>query len=124
MNRWALLVVPLVAISAPGCGDTGVETGAGHREATSYQVRGVVRAIGADSLHIRHEAIPDFRDLSGEVVGMEAMSMDFALGSGVSTDGLAPGDQIEFTLRIDWDAERPAQITALAVLSPQTDPGP
>ncbi len=79
-----------------------------------------MRSVSADSVHIRHEAIPAFRDPGGEIVGMTAMSMDFALASDVSAEKLQPGDKISFTLEVDWDADQPARITALEVLPPNT----
>ena len=71
----------------------------------SYAMRGeVVRlpAAGSREMAIRHEAVPDFRDETGKVVGMEAMTMPFTLVQGVGIDALAPGDKIAFTLEMRW----------------------
>ena len=71
----------------------------------SYAMRGeIVRlpAAGSREMAIRHEAVPDFRDETGKVVGMEAMTMPFTLVQGVGIDGLAPGDKIAFTLEMRW----------------------
>ena len=64
-------------------------------------------------LDIEHEAIPDLVGPSGEVEGMHSMVMPFPLAEGVSLNGLAAGDLIEVDLRIDWEADRPAVITAV-----------
>ena len=71
----------------------------------SYAMRGeIVRlpAAGSREMAIRHEAIPEFRDEAGKVVGMEAMTMPFTLAQGVGVDALAPGDKIAFTLEMRW----------------------
>lgn len=73
--------------------------------AESYAMRGeIVRlpAAGSREMAIRHEAVPDFRDEGGKVVGMEAMTMPFTLAQGVEIGGLAPGDKIAFTLEMRW----------------------
>ncbi len=71
----------------------------------SYAMRGeIVRlpAAGTREMVIRHEAVPDFRDEAGKVVGMEAMTMPFTLARGVEIEGLAPGDKVAFTLEMRW----------------------
>ncbi len=87
---------------------------------TIYLVRGVVRFVGEDSLQVRHEAIPEFRDVDGETVGMMAMTMDFALGEGVEVEGIQPGDKVALQLAIDLDSERMAWIESLEVLAEDT----
>ncbi len=75
----------------------------------SYAMRGeIVRlpAAGSREMAIRHEAIPEFRDEAGKVVGMEAMTMPFTLASGVAIAGLAPGDRVAFTLEMRWQDPR------------------
>jgi Cu/Ag efflux protein CusF len=89
-----------------------------------YQVRGESRQLPvapARDLMIRHEAIPDFKDEAGRVVGMEAMTMPFTLAPGVELGGLAPGDRVEFTLEVRWDdPANLARITRLVRLPPGT----
>lgn len=114
-------IAVLLSLVAPTAGcEGGAAEPPPDGETASYRVRGVVRAVGENSLQIRHQAIPDFRDPSGDVVGMEAMSMDFALAAGVVTDELNSGDKVEFELSVDWDAPRPAVITALEELPRDT----
>jgi Cu/Ag efflux protein CusF len=77
--------------------------------AQSYAMRGeIVRlpAAGTREMAIRHEAVPDFRDETGKIVGMEAMTMPFALASAVAIEGLAPGDRVAFTLEMRWQDPR------------------
>lgn len=90
--------------------------------AAVYQVRGEIRQLPvapARDLMIRHEAIPDFKDEAGRVVGMEAMTMPFTLAPGIELGGLAAGDRVEFTLEVRWDdPANLARITRLAKLPP------
>ena len=69
-------------------------------EAYSFKVRGVVRALpGAgtapNEILVKHEEIPDYRDSSGKVVGMMAMTMPFYLAPSTSLAGIAVGDTVE-----------------------------
>lgn len=65
----------------------------------TYAVHGVVQAIPPDHRHatIKHEAIPGY---------MAAMTMDFSVKNTNELHGLAPGDEITFTLVLtdndDW----------------------
>lgn len=74
----------------------------------SYAMRGEIARLphpGAREIVIRHEAVPGFRDESGKVVGMEAMTMPFTLAPDLPASalgGLAPGDRIAFTLEMRW----------------------
>ncbi|KAB2956719.1 MAG: copper-binding protein [Thermoanaerobaculia bacterium] len=84
-----------------------------------YRVRGeIVRLPEAPGgeIWIRHEAIPDFEDAEGKVVGMESMSMPFPVGAGVDLAGRAPGDRVSFTLAMRWNGRPANAITALELL--------
>jgi Cu/Ag efflux protein CusF len=108
----ALLVVALAA-----CARTQPAAPAGGGE--TYTVRGVVAALPADGrgdLTLRHEALPDFVDRGGERVGMDAMTMPFPLAAEVALAGIAVGDPVECTLRVDWEAERPVELIAVREL--------
>lgn len=100
----ALFALPIVA-----CNTAGEK--APPAAPAVYQVQGEILrlpdATSADLL-IRHEAIPDFRDEAGKVVGMDAMTMPFAIAEGVSLAGLAPGDTVKFTLETAWERPRNA----------------
>jgi Cu/Ag efflux protein CusF len=102
--RFATALSASIALLSAGCSPPAelpavpVET---------YAMRGeIVRLPTAQSpeIAIRHEAVPDFRDEAGKVVGMEAMTMPFALAPGVEPAGLAPGDKVAFTLEMRWKA--------------------
>jgi Cu/Ag efflux protein CusF len=74
--------------------------------AREYTVRGEIVRVGPSEVTIRHEAIPDFADRSGAVVGMNAMVMPFPLARGVDVVGLAPGARVRFRFVMDWERNR------------------
>lgn len=71
----------------------------------TYTVRGIVRLLpdpkspGAQ-LNIQHEAIPEFVDWDGKKVGMKEMVMPFPVKPGVSLEGIAVGDKVEFVFEV------------------------
>jgi len=109
----ASLAVALALPSLAGCRPASAPAGSAPAQAKRYTVRGEVVRLpeaGAPSqsqeVSIRHEAIPDFEDRQGAVVGMSAMVMPFRVGSGVSLAGLEPGDRIRFRFAVDWSSNR------------------
>jgi Cu/Ag efflux protein CusF len=62
-------------------------------------------AAGAQVL-IRHEAIDDFVDATGKVVGMDAMVMPFDIAPPISAKDLAVGDKVEVRFSMDWKEPR------------------
>jgi hypothetical protein len=104
-----------MALALAACGHGGRD----------YTVRGRVDQIPranepASELMIAHQAIDGFVDREGKVSGMDSMTMSYPLAGGVETAGLAVGDPIEFTLHVDWSADRPAEITRIRKLPPGT----
>ena len=78
--------------------------------ARRYAVRGEivqtsVAGAGAQLL-VRHEAIDDFVDSSGKVVGMDAMVMPFDVSPPLSASGLSAGDKVAIRFSMDWKASR------------------
>ena len=115
----------VLLLAACGSGDGGGEA-AGTSEVHVYQVRGVIKELpdpetGAGRLLIRHEAIPDLVGQSGEVEGMEAMTMPFPVDSEVDLAGLSVGDTVSFELRVEWAADRPVAVTAMEKLPADTE---
>lgn len=91
--------------------------------AETYAMRGEIIRLpqpGSREIVIRHEAVPGFRDEAGKVVGMEAMTMPFALAADLpdaAMAGLAPGDRIAFRLEMRWqDPREIARISRLEKL--------
>ena len=126
----ASLAVAVTVLSA-GCSQPA-ETPAVTVE--TYAMRGeIVRlpAAGSREIAIRHEAVADFRDEGGKVVGMEAMTMPFTLAPAANVAGLAPGDKVAFTLEMRWKAtsdivriSRIERLPAGAMLSWESSPAP
>ena len=74
----------------------------------TYTVRGRIVSLPsaedpASELRIHHEAIDTFKSAAGEATPMKAMTMTFPPAEGVSLDGLAVGDAVEFVFRMQWE---------------------
>ena len=91
--------------------------------ADSYTVRGRVVALPdqAGMMQIHHEAIPDFKNQTGQVAGMNAMAMPFPLAADVDLGDLKVDDKVEFTLKVQWSGAAPYQITAIRKLAADTE---
>lgn len=128
MVRRAVPSLVALALTLAGC------SAPSHDDAATTQVYTVAGEIvrlpdagrpdGAE-IYIRHAAIPDFVDSTGEVVGMESMTMGFPLSDEVPLAGLAVGDRIEFDLSVSWEGSPPVEITRVVELAPEApgDPG-
>jgi Cu/Ag efflux protein CusF len=55
---------------------------------------------------VRHEAIDDFVDASGKVVGMDAMVMPFEVAPQFMARDLAVGEKVEVRFSMDWSEPR------------------
>jgi hypothetical protein len=111
--------IPLLALLAiPGltaCQSKNPESG------RIYTVRAQVVGLPdpanpGTGLTLNHEAIDEFVDRSGEVVGMDPMSMPFPVAEGVSLDGIEVGDVVEVELRVDWGGDPEVAITGVREL--------
>lgn len=98
----------LLATAIAGCSDRrggapAADVAGGLRR---YTVRGEVVKLPAPgvprALAVRHEAIDDFADASGAVVGMSSMVMTFDVAPAVSLDGVGVGDKVELQLAVGW----------------------
>jgi Cu/Ag efflux protein CusF len=110
------LLLPLVA-----CG--GPEPPAPPAGNADYEARGEIAKLPdatSAQIWIRHEAIPDFRNEAGEVVGMESMTMPFSVAPGLSLAGLAPGDRIGFRLEMRWGDRAAASVARIEKLPEAT----
>ncbi len=101
--RPATLLVLLAACSAPP-----PPAPAGARV---YVVRGEVVQAPAPvtsgiQVLVRHEAIDDFVDATGKVVGMDAMVMPFEVQAERAPKELAAGDKVEVRFSMDWKEPR------------------
>lgn len=85
---------------------------------TTYKVVGIVKALpgngrAANELLVKHEAIPEYRDSSGKVVGMHAMTMPFYLSPKASLTGISVGDGIEMTVESRLKPSFTEEVTAI-----------
>jgi hypothetical protein len=123
MIRILLGFVCCLALAA--CSEQKSAAPAGNSDATTYIVRGEIISVpvagdpGAE-LIIRHEAIPDFKNEAGEVVGMAPMGMPFTPAKGVSIDAFKPGDKVQFTWIVQWHPEMTEQLTKIEKLPDDT----
>jgi len=65
-----------------------------------YTVKGIIKGmpgegLAANEILVKHQAIPGYRDDTGAVVGMMAMTMPFYIAKGVSLEGVKAGDSVE-----------------------------
>lgn len=72
-------------------------------DAYTFTVHGVVKALPGKGLAqneilVKHEAIPEYRDESGKVVGMMAMTMPFYLRDVASLKDLQVGDRVDLVV--------------------------
>lgn len=98
MMRTRLLRAALAALAvsvAVGCGgQTGSPDPPAAAVTTNYEIRGTVVAVDISRriLEIDHEAIPGF---------MPAMTMPYEVAEARLLEGLAPGDRVRGTIRVD-----------------------
>lgn len=115
-----LLLPLLLCLLLPGCSGRSDATSGQH-----YTVRGQVKQLPdprnpATGLYLTHEAIDNWVGRSGEIEGMDSMTMPFQVDEDVSLDGIAPNDLVEFDLHVDWEADLPVEITGIRELPPDT----
>lgn len=104
----AAALLSLLALA--GCRDSGRAVGPSGDAADGlrrYTVRAeLVRlpdpAAARREVSLRHEAIDDFADAGGKVVGMGSMVMPFELAPGVSLEGLGVGEKVEARFAVGW----------------------
>lgn len=75
----------------------------------SYRVEGTIVALPSRErphLLVHHEAIPQFRNESGEIVGMDSMTMPFPVAPGVTLEGFEPGTPVLLTFEVRWRASK------------------
>lgn len=94
----------------------------------THTVRGQVTQLPdpgnpGTGLYLNHEAIDDFTNRDGEVVGMDPMTMSFQVDEKVPLQDIQVGDYIELDLRVDWGAAPPdseVEIVRIRKLPPDT----
>lgn len=128
MVVWTMSCLMVMSLLTGCGGGGGRDEGSGESEQATnvqrYDVRGIVRQLpgpGGQELMIRHEAIPDFVNSSGEAVGMDAMTMGFPVADEVDLSAFAPGDSVGFVFEVRWDGSPPLRLTSMEELPPGTE---
>ena len=126
--RSGILLIPLVAVVLAAACASGEDTAPDGRHTVRGEIVRLPDPPGSE-IYVRHEAIPEFRDLTGKRVGMSSMTMPFSPAPGVDLAGLAVGDRVELDLEVRWKAaERPLRVTRIERLPAGTrlefDPAP
>lgn len=117
MNRSSFVLLGSVLLSACGGPSTPAQS-------SNYDVRArVVEVHGSgDDLRVTlaHEAIPEFEDRSGDVVGMQAMAMAFGVARGIDAEAFSPGSKWQISFEVVWNREPPLRITRAERLPAET----
>lgn len=122
MFRRLLPLIVLITTCLVACDRGPEKTDDG---ADVYRVRAIVRQLPVadqpgSELHLQHEEIPSFRNVAGERVGMNSMTMPFPVADDVDMSSVEIGDRIEVDLKVDWDGSPPVEILSIDELSPGT----
>jgi len=72
-------------------------------DAYVFTVKGIIKGLpgdgrAANEILVKHQPIPDYRDDTGTITGMMAMTMPFYLSEGVSLSGFKTGDAVELKI--------------------------
>ena len=91
----------------------------------SYTIRGEVVSLPEKGkpnteLMVKHQAIDDFKNKDGKVVGMSAMTMEFPPERGVDVTILAVGDKVELEFSVWWSQSPPWLATKINKLPADT----
>jgi Cu/Ag efflux protein CusF len=83
-----------------------------------FTVNGIIKGMPGDGLAaneilVKHQPIPDYRDESGTVVGMMAMTMPFFLAKGVSLEGIKAGDAVEMKVEQHLQPKFTEEVTSI-----------
>ncbi|MBX3386336.1 MAG: copper-binding protein [Phycisphaeraceae bacterium] len=107
---WATVAIALsMATGLPACDrstESRTTTTRGEPDAV-YVTRGRIEQLPPPErrdreILIHHEAVPEFTNSEGAVVGMGVMVMHFPLAKSVATDSLRVGDAVEFEWAVWW----------------------
>jgi len=83
-----------------------------------YTVKGIIKGMPGDGLAsnellVKHQPIPDYRDDTGAIVGMMAMTMPFFLAEGVSLQGIKAGDAVELKVEQHLKPKFTEEVTSI-----------
>lgn len=83
-----------------------------------FTVKGIIKGLpgdgrAANEILVKHGPIPDYRDDTGTVTGMMAMTMPFYLAEGVSLKDIKAGDSVEMKVEQHLKPTFSEYVTAL-----------
>ena len=115
LTRNLALACAVILTMAAGCGQKPTE-------GRDYTLRAQVvqPPDPATGLYIYHEAVDDWVSRDGKMDGMDPMAMPFPVAKGVPLEGIQANDKVEVKLHVDWNADRPVEITQVRELPPDT----
>jgi hypothetical protein len=115
LKRNVALACAVILTMAAGCGQKSTK-------GRDYTLRAQVvqPPDAATGLYIYHEAVDDWVSRDGKMDGMDPMAMPFPVAKGVSLEGIQANDKVEVKLHVDWNADRPVEITQVRELPPDT----
>ena len=127
MKRAFRIIAMLGAIIAAGCshGQRNDQPAGAASDARMYVIRGEVISVPqagkpGTQFIVKHEPIDNFRDASGQIVGMNTMGMPFTPGKDVSLEGIGPGDKVEMRWIIQWKPEAKEYVDSVQKLPTET----
>lgn len=113
---YKVVTAPMVAFSLPPLSTADA----------SYTLRGIIDTLpqttGPDKyIKIHHEALPDFKNKEGKVVGMPEMIMDFEqLAPDVRLTDFKVGDIVDFTFEVRWSPRVVTRVVRMRTLDAGT----
>ena len=121
------IIAMLGAIIAAGCscGQRNEQPTGAASDAQIYLIRGEVISVpqadkpGTEFI-VKHEPVDNFRNASGQIVGMSTMGMPFTPGKDVLLDGIKPGDKIEMRWVMQWKPEAKEYVESVRKLPMET----
>lgn len=83
-----------------------------------FTVKGIIKGLPGDGratneILVKHQPIPDYRDDTGKITGMMAMTMPFYLADGVSLSGIKAGDSVELKVEQHLKPEFTEKVTSI-----------
>ncbi len=120
MSRFLFVIICLAPLGCSSSADPQSKTSPiTATPLTEYTVRGRVEALAGKTIHIRHEAVPGFKDATGGIIGMKTMKMAFTLGKGVS-NASKPGDAVEFVFTMSYVSKPQLVVKSIKALEQTT----
>jgi Cu/Ag efflux protein CusF len=127
MMRTFRIIAMFSAIIAACCshGQRNDQPAGAGSDAQMYVIRGEVISVPkagkpGTQFIVKHEPIHNFRDASGQIVGMSTMGMPFTPGEGVSLEDISAGDKIEMRWVIQWKPEAKEYVESVRKLPADT----